>query len=249
MEFNWPSGFKAAVSLTFDDGLPSQLNLGIPLLEKYGFKGTFYITPKDDYEERLKSWREVADRGHEIGNHSTTHPCSCNFTGDPYCRGLENMTLEDIRSDIIEAHNRIRRFIPDGSLTFAYPCYQTSVGRGLSKKSYVPLVAEIFLAARAVGEKGFSNSPLACDLHELWSWPADRMRCEEMIGLTVNAVCEGRWAIFTFHGINEEHLPVSDHDLTEFLGFLAAHRNKIWVAPVAEIAGFIVSEREKLNLF
>jgi len=248
MRFNWPSGFKGAVSLTFDDGLPSQLRLGVPLLEQFGFKATFYINPGDGYENALKAWRDVADRGHEIGNHSVTHPCSCNFSGDPGCRGLENMTLEDIRLDIVKAHERIRSLIPNGSRTFAYPCYQTSVGRGLNKRSYVPIVAEIFLAARAYGERGYSNSPLACDLHELWSWPADRMRCEEMIGLTVKTVHEGRWAIFTFHGIDEGHLPVSYEDLSGFLRFLYERRDEIWVAPVMDVAEHIVGERKRLGI-
>ncbi|NHV99062.1 MAG: polysaccharide deacetylase family protein [Thaumarchaeota archaeon] len=248
MRFNWPSRFKGAVSLTFDDGLPSQLRLGVPLLERFGFKATFYINPGDGYENALKAWRDVADRGHEIGNHSVTHPCSCNFPGDPGCRGLENMTLEDIRLDIVKAHERIRSLIPNGSRTFAYPCYQTSVGRGLNKRSYVPIVAEIFLAARAYGERGYSNSPLACDLHELWSWPADRMRCEEMIGLTVKTVHEGRWAIFTFHGIDEGHLPVAYEDLSGFLRFLYERRDEIWVAPVMDVAEHVVGERKRLGI-
>jgi peptidoglycan/xylan/chitin deacetylase (PgdA/CDA1 family) len=222
--------------------------LGVPLLERFGFKATFYINPGDGYENALKAWRDVADRGHEIGNHSVTHPCSCNFPGDPGCRGLENMTLEDIRLDIVKAHERIRSLIPNGSRTFAYPCYQTSVGRGLNKRSYVPIVAEIFLAARAYGERGYSNSPLACDLHELWSWPADRMRCEEMIGLTVKTVHEGRWAIFTFHGIDEGHLPVAYEDLSGFLRFLYERRDEIWVAPVMDVAEHVVGERKRLGI-
>lgn len=245
-EFSWPSDYKGAVSLSFDDGLLSQLTLGIPLIEKFGFRGTFYINPRDDYKESLKPWREVAERGHEIGNHSTTHPCSCNFAFVSKGRGLENMTLEDIRLDIIEAHNRIREMIPNASRTFAYPCYQTTVSRGLKKTSYVPVVAEIFIAARGGGERGYANSPLACDLHELWSWSADRMSYEENIGLTIRAVSEGRWAIFTIHGINEGHLPTSDHDLTGFLKFLDANRREIWVAPVVEIADFIIKKREEL---
>jgi peptidoglycan/xylan/chitin deacetylase (PgdA/CDA1 family) len=247
-KFRWPGGFKGAVSLTFDDGMQSQLSLGIPLIERFGFRGTFYINPIDNYRERLKPWKEIADRGHEIGNHSTAHPCSCNFLGDPEGRGLENMTLQDIRSDVVEAHSRIRQIIPNASRTFAYPCYQTSVGRGLNKISYVPVIAEIFLAARAGGERGYANSPLACDLHELWSWSADRMSYEEMIGLTIRAVSEGRWAVFTIHGINEGHLPTSDHDLTGFLRFLDTHRDEIWVAPVVEVAEFIIGERRELGL-
>jgi peptidoglycan/xylan/chitin deacetylase (PgdA/CDA1 family) len=248
--FNWPDGRRVAVSLTFDDGLQSQLNIAIPILDKFGFKATFYINPRgDDYRSLLKPWKDVADRGHEIGNHTLTHPCSCNFQfARTAVKCLEKMTLEDIRADIMEAHRRIREVIPNGSKTFAYPCYETTVGRGLSKRSYIPVVAEVFLAARGWGELGYPNSPLTCDLHELWSWPAHRMSFEEMIGLTVRASYEGGWAIYTFHGVNEGHLPVSDYDLTGFLKFLKDNNDKIWVAPVCEVAEYIVEVHSKLGL-
>lgn len=38
--------------------------------------------------------------------------------------------------------------------TDTYPCYCTYVGRGESRKSYVPIVAKHFLAGRSVGEYG-----------------------------------------------------------------------------------------------
>jgi len=247
--FSWPGGRKAAISLTFDDGLLSQLNIAIPLLDKFGFKATFYINPSGDYKSLLKPWKDVADSGHEIGNHTLTHPCSCNFD---FARSsgkcLEEMTLEEIRDDIMEAHRRIKEIIPGGSRTFAYPCYETAVGRGLSKKSYVPIVAEVFLAARGGGALGYPNSPLVCDLHELWSWSVHRMSFEGMIGLAIRASFEGGWAIYTFHGINEGHLPISDHDLTGFLMFLKKNGDKIWVAPVCEVAEYILEARSKMGL-
>ena len=41
--FAWPNGQKAAVSLGYDDALDSQLDHVIPQLDKYGFKGSFYL--------------------------------------------------------------------------------------------------------------------------------------------------------------------------------------------------------------
>lgn len=77
-------GKKAALCLTFDDGTKDHLSIAAPLLEKYGFRGTFYIVVnriKDAYTEpqgkyKYMTWAEVkelADRGHEIGNHSMSH--------------------------------------------------------------------------------------------------------------------------------------------------------------------------------
>ena len=56
----WPGGCKGAVSLTFDDGSQSQLDIAVPTLKEYGLHGTFYINPRgDDWKERLAPWREL----------------------------------------------------------------------------------------------------------------------------------------------------------------------------------------------
>ena len=70
---------KAAVCLTFDDGCKDHLTEAAPLLKKYGYKGTFYIIVRrvpDKTGNKKLTWPEIkqlADAGHEIGNHSMTH--------------------------------------------------------------------------------------------------------------------------------------------------------------------------------
>ena len=62
------------IALTFDDGPhPSQTIKILDILDKYGIKATFFAVGinVDNYGESLK---EVARRGHEIGNHTNTHP-------------------------------------------------------------------------------------------------------------------------------------------------------------------------------
>lgn len=242
-QFVWPGKHRCAVSLTFDDGLPSQLRVAVPLLDRYGLRATFYLCPSGgDWAERLKPWRVVAGEGHEIGNHSLSHPCSCNF---PFSGGqcLEEMTLEEIEADVMEAQRRLEALVPGGRVeTFAYPCYQSYVGRGAGRRSYVPVIARHFLAARGLGEKPWPNDPLACDLHYLWSWPAERMSAAEMIGLVELTLARGAWAIFTFHGVGEGHLPVSEHDLRSLLEYLEG-RSEVWVAPLARVAAHVAGER------
>jgi peptidoglycan/xylan/chitin deacetylase (PgdA/CDA1 family) len=41
-EYVWPAGHRGAVSLSYDDGLDSQLDLAVPALERHGFRGTFF---------------------------------------------------------------------------------------------------------------------------------------------------------------------------------------------------------------
>ena len=75
--FPWPGGRRAAVSLAYDDAIPSQLDHAIPALDRHGLKGSFYLTlSADTVRTRLDDWREAARNGHELGNHSLFHQCS-----------------------------------------------------------------------------------------------------------------------------------------------------------------------------
>ncbi len=65
------------VVFTFDDGGLSFLTKAAPILEKYGFKGMFFIstkyigTPGFLTKDQVN---ELAERGHVVGSHSHTHP-------------------------------------------------------------------------------------------------------------------------------------------------------------------------------
>jgi peptidoglycan/xylan/chitin deacetylase (PgdA/CDA1 family) len=69
---NW-AGFKGAVTYTFDDANSSQLT-NYAALNGLGVRMTFYlITSKIDSTNR-DSWAQVLKDGHELGNHTVTHP-------------------------------------------------------------------------------------------------------------------------------------------------------------------------------
>jgi peptidoglycan/xylan/chitin deacetylase (PgdA/CDA1 family) len=56
--FEWPEGKKMGLSLTFDDGRNSQIDKGIPLFDKYGVKGTFYVSTQNIIG-RTEKWRRA----------------------------------------------------------------------------------------------------------------------------------------------------------------------------------------------
>jgi hypothetical protein len=75
--FSWPEGARAAVSLSYDDALDSQLDHAIPALDRAGLKGSFYLQLSNPaVARRMAEWRAAAARGHELGNHSLFHQCS-----------------------------------------------------------------------------------------------------------------------------------------------------------------------------
>ncbi|MFW6438314.1 MAG: polysaccharide deacetylase family protein [Armatimonadota bacterium] len=239
----WPGDYECAVSLTYDDGNDSQLSIAAPAMEQRGFRGTFYLSAgRNDWEERLKQYVPLHEAGHEIGNHTVGHTCSRNFRDEPGARGLETMTLEEIEADVLEAERRLSRCFPRESRSFAYPCYMTHVGAGLTRQSYVPVIAKHFVAGRAMGEYGFSNSPHNCDLACLASQPVEHMRGEQIVGIMDHNLVRGRWLILTMHQIGGARLGLAPSEFEHMLGWLDRNRERVWVAPVAEVAGHLRSE-------
>ena len=231
----WQNGCAGAVSLTFDDGMRSQLDRAIPILAESGLSGTFYVNPRGpDWRGRLAPWTAVAEAGHEVGNHTVSHPCSCAFK-ETREDCLETMTLDDMEWEIGEGKRRISEAIPgQGDFTFCYPCYHAHVGEGKDRRSYVPVVARHHVAGRGKGD--FANHPLTTDLHHLYSFPVERQARTEMIGLVEEAFGQGKWAVLTFHGISEGHLSVTESDFSGLCDYLRENRGRIWTAPVVNVA-------------
>ncbi|MCY4372907.1 MAG: polysaccharide deacetylase family protein [Spirochaetaceae bacterium] len=240
----WFGSRNSAVSLTFDDGMDSHRGVVVPALDARGMAGTFYV--KTDDADRLRRFREAQRRGHEIGNHTVHHWCSRAHRPEADATGLEDLTLDDMAAELDESDRRLRAAFPDvESFSFCYPCYDTFVGHGPARRSYVPLVAGRFGAARGGGEISTPyNSPVHADL-----WCLRSVRCEfNSAEQLIAAVERGRelamWTILTFHGVDEGHLPVTGEDFGGLLDHLAGRSDELWVAPLIQVAQSIAATRE-----
>ena len=139
----------------------------VPLLDDRGLRATFFVhaAPTADWLSGGKVWQEVAAAGHEIGNQTSRNPCSCAHSdSDPaYC--LERLSMQQVWESVEASESVLDALIPigNGKRSFAYPCYETWVGQGATRLSYVPLVATEFLAARG-GPQRITNEPWSVDL-------------------------------------------------------------------------------------
>src|ERR1041384_1908177 len=61
--FHWPKGAKAAVSLTYDDAIPTQLNNAIPALDQDGLSGTFFLEGNNVNQENEGKWKAASKEG------------------------------------------------------------------------------------------------------------------------------------------------------------------------------------------
>lgn len=75
------------IMLTFDDTDGEQYTIGAPEMNKYGFKGVFFIMTiaigKPNYMSR-EQLKDLADQGHVIGAHTWDHHNVKKYTGDDW---------------------------------------------------------------------------------------------------------------------------------------------------------------------
>ena len=239
--FVWPEGQRGALSLTFDDARLSQVDIGLAVLERLGAKATFYVQPSN-VEKRLDSWKKMTAAGHEIANHTIVHPCSGNF---PWARNkaLEDYSLQKMNDELVEANRQIKALLGVTPVSYAYTCGQTFVGRGLDARSYIPVVASLFLTGRSAYDET-PNDPLFCDFAQLASFDMDAKTFDQLLPILEQTKKQGGWLILMGHEINKDGNQTTRLDTLEKLtAYANAPENKLWTAPVATIARYVQQQR------
>ena len=115
---------RGAVSFTFDDGMRSHLDFAIPALELFGFRGTFFVIggrvrdgdaaapfwKGEPYDTDWSEWRAAQANGHEIGNHTWSHPES-----------LTELDDEQLAVDVNVSFDKLSAALGRPPFSFAYP--------------------------------------------------------------------------------------------------------------------------------
>ena len=99
------------ILITFDDGDVDIYQYAFPIMEKYGFKGVFYLVA--NYVDQpnyisVTQVKEMAASGWEIGSHSLNH---IDLVLNP----------ERQRAEVVESKQRLEDMLGVPILTFAYP--------------------------------------------------------------------------------------------------------------------------------
>jgi len=239
--FDWPNGYRAAVSLSFDDARRSQIDTGLSLLNRLGVKATFFVLP-GGVRRRLEGWKQAVAQGHEIGNHTITHPCTGNYDFSRN-NALENYDMRRIAGEIDGANADIEKLVGIKPEVFAYPCGQKFVGTGIDVQSYVPLIAQRFIVGRSYFSES-PNDPAIVDLAQAMGTSFDDMDFSHMKEVVDETINQGRWVIFVGHEIGERGSESTDTGALEALSrYLKDPKNGIWLGTVGEIGSYINHHR------
>ena len=195
------------VVLTFDDGNKSDFANVAPLLEKYGFGASFYVTEGLGYlddvdKQRYTSWHEVRrihEMGFEIGNHTRDHP------------DMTKLSKPDIRANLELIEQRcVEHGIPSPT-TFVYPGWHHSlpVVEVLAERGYVfarrgvsPEYPDPGRGARGRAYNPQIDHPL---LIPTTGYTGPDWRFEDLVW-TVEQAANGNIAVLVYHGV-----PALDH--------------------------------------
>ena len=115
------------VVLTFDDSAKSHFTVVRPILKKYGFGGTFFITEGFDFptnKQDYMTWDEIAQLhqdGFEIGNHTRDH------------LGITDETVDRLDEQLAGIAAKCKQHGIPRPTSFAWP------GNAISRKAFLPM--------------------------------------------------------------------------------------------------------------
>jgi len=226
--FQWPNGARAAVSLAYDDAADSQLDHAIPTLDKYGVKGTFYLTLSGaSIDKRLPEWRAAAQRGHELANHTLFHQCRRSQPDrgwvEPH-RDLDTTSVAQMKDQVALANTMLYAIDGRRERTFTAPCGDLLAGG----QEYLPAVQADFVAIKASIGRGAVPSMAALDPYRVPVVAPVGLTGQQLIAMVKEAADRGTMVAFTFHGIGGDHLANSSAAHEELVKYLAENRKVYW---------------------
>jgi peptidoglycan/xylan/chitin deacetylase (PgdA/CDA1 family) len=228
------------VVLTFDDASKSHYTVARPLLKKYGFGATFFVTEGFDFPTNKRdymSWEEIAQLhkdGFEIGNHTLDH------------KGVTRDSVRDLAAQLRGINARCEKHGIPVPVSFAYP------GNAIEPTA-LPILKDLGIRfARRGGSpeypykegKGFAYEP-GLD-HPLLIPSAGDARPGWTLDDFKRAVGQaraGKIAVLQFHGVPDsahDWVTTSQRQFEEYLKYLAD--NKYQVIALRDLAKYVDPE-------
>jgi peptidoglycan/xylan/chitin deacetylase (PgdA/CDA1 family) len=233
MPTTWPGGHRAAIVLTYDDALTSQLDNAVPVLDAAGFKGTFFLSGTFKQAD-VDRWRAVAKRGHELGNHTVFHPCAKGSFDMPPQQDTANYSVAWMLKEIGAMNNMLAAIDGKPDHTFATPCGQHVAGG----EDYLPALRTSGLTkyVRAASDSGTGT----LDPFDVPStFFPDTVTGTQLIAYVEKVRATGGLGVMGFHGVGGDYLIVPAAAHKELVEYLKAHKDDIWVAPFGDVMDYV----------
>ncbi len=220
----WEGFRPAAISYTFDDNLPNQYAIAVPMFHAAGFKLTLFTVVNTWVGTFTWSQAQMAAAyGEEIASHTMTHPT---LTAVPAAQ-LTN-ELANSQSNInVQITNEL-------CVTLAYP------------NCVVPnesIVAQYYIAARGCSGQLVTSTPL--DFMNISSFvcgSAGSIQTAAQFNNQANAAAVAKaWCVYLIHALDSDngYSPLPSATLQASLNYLSANQDKFWVETFGNVVRYI----------
>ncbi len=222
----WPDNKRGALSISFDDGCPSQYNLAVPALNEQGVRGTFFINTNSVTPAEWDTWSAVANMGHEIGSHTMSHS------------DLTTLSLTEIRNELEGSKAAIdARITSQECLTLAYPY-------GVFNGDVQTIAQDTYIAARGIW-CDLNADPY--DFYNMQSCSAE-FGSYDIYARAYDAELQGKWLDVYLHSLSGGSDCYGDlfiDDLKDYLVYLKTR--DLWVGTFGSVVKYI-RERDSATL-
>ena len=209
------NGYSGAVSFTFDDGLGSQITNLKPLLDKMSdIHVTLFVTGAYAFNQNKTGFAALAKAGHELGNHTSTHP-----------RLTQGANLTTEITGFIQTIKNVDPVVE--VTTFATPYCESSA----NVKSEVN--KNHFMLRNCGGQGLFSwgQEPdwMSMDSHY---WKGNLATSTSHL----DSAASGKWHVHLSHGVGGDWDIISTNDLTSLIQ--TARDKKLWMGSYSEVGAY-----------
>ena len=229
---------QCAVVLTYDDAIDADLDNVIPALDSVGLKATFYLIGRSPViAKRMEEWRAAARDGHELGNHSLTHPCDGSLPDRAWVDPDHDLSKYSIprAQDDVKINNVLLQAIDGKTVrTYAFPCGEFTI----HDSSYYLGLRKDFVCARGVAPRMETMGRI--NLDNIGAYGMNGQTGDQMIELVKQAQEKHALLVFLFHGVGGGHnINVGRGPHSQLLHYLKDHSDTIWVAPMVDVALYV----------
>ena len=222
------------VVLTFDDAVRSHFTTVAPLLERYGFGATFFVTefPQPPFSDTTlyMTWAQIGDlhrRGFEVANHTWKHT------------HVDRMDAARFADELRYVEEKLRSLGAPTPVSFAYPAYVTTPDavRLLRERGYT--------FARTGGDRAYD--PVRDDPMLVPSWTL-RATSRDTVLNAIRQASGGRVVVLTIHGVPDTAHPWVTTPVEMFDELLRALKDGGYrVVALRDVARYLPFERRPVE--
>jgi hypothetical protein len=220
-------GFRwAAISYTFDDNVPQQYSIAVPMFQAAGFKITLF-TVINQWWGTSWTWsmaQTAASYGDEIASHTVTHT------------SLTSVSPTQLTNELANSQSTINSYITNEScVTLAYPNCLVPANE--------TLVAQYYIAARGCSGSLVPSTP--SDFMNISSFvlgsAGSYTTAASINNLANSATNSSKWCVYLIHSIdvNNDYSPLSSTVLQASVNYLSTNQNKFWVETFGNVVCYI----------